>query len=136
MPTTAFEFLQQHGNGARVHLVQSAVSLHPRPWGPLRHDDLWWIEVTPEGIVRLHNTSTGHAKELTPSDVLSAEVDPHAPHDGVLHLRVHLARQLWLRGVNAGWVRRGYAIRSASCPRALLARQILPQPIAASRARG
>lgn len=102
MPTmTPYELLQQAGSAARFRLAESAISLHPR--GPALHDDLWWITAG-NGTVRMHNTSTQHFKDIQPSDVLSVEPDPHAPRDGLVHLRVRLAQRLWLRGADAGWI--------------------------------
>ena len=101
MPTTPYEDLQRAGSAARFHLAHSAISLHPR--GPALHDDLWWITAG-NGTMQMHNSSTQHSKNLQPADVLLVEPDPHAPHDGLVYFRVHLARRLWLRGADAGWV--------------------------------
>jgi hypothetical protein len=105
MPTTAYELLQRNANIGRIRFEPSALSLHPT--GPAMHDDLWWIEVTPDGIVRPHNTATEHFKDLQPADVVSADVDPDAPRDGLVYFRVRLAQQLWLHDRNAGWVPQG-----------------------------
>lgn len=110
MPTmTPFELLQRAGSAARFHLAHSAISLHPR--GPALHDDLWWITAPENSTVRMHNSSTQHFKDIRPSDVLSVEPDPHAPHDGLVHLRVRLARRLWMRGADVGWVPRSRRLR-------------------------
>lgn len=110
MPTTTpYELLQQAGSAARFYLEQSAISL--RPEGLSLHDDLWHGTVAENGTVRMHNTSTQHFKDIQPSDVLSVEPDPYAPQDGLVHLRVRLARRLWLRGADAGWVPRGRRLR-------------------------
>lgn len=100
--TSPYELLQRAGNAARFHLEQSAISLHP--WGPALHDDLWHGSVAENGTVRMHNTSTQHFKDIQPSDVLSVEPDPHAPRDGLVHLRVRLAQRLWMCGADADWV--------------------------------
>lgn len=102
MPTmTPYELLQQAGSVARFRLAESAISLHPR--GPALHDDLWRITAG-NGTMQMHNTSTQHSKGLQPEDVLLVEPDPHAPRDGLVYLRVHLARRPWLRGADAGWI--------------------------------
>lgn len=67
MPMTAYELLKRNANIARVHLVHSAISLHPT--GPALHDDLWWTETTPSDTVRActtsrHNTSSIYSPQM------------------------------------------------------------------------
>lgn len=102
MSMPAYELLQRNGNSGRARFAPSAISLHP--FGPALHDDLWLIEVPPSGTVRMHNVTTRHVVDLQPEDVLSAEVDPQAPQGGLVYLRVRLARRLWMRGVEVGWI--------------------------------
>lgn len=96
-----YQSLQACADVGRAKLAPSAVSLHPG--GPALHDDTWLVSLNADRAVRLHNISTGHFLDLAPSDVVAVKPDLHAPREGLRHLRVTLRRQIWLRGVDAGW---------------------------------
>lgn len=102
MSLTAYDLLRRTGSTGRVHLVPSAVSLHPEM--PELRNDLWWVDVAVADTVRLHNTTTQHFVDLQPTDVVATEADPHAPQGGLAYLRVRLARQLWMQRNEVGWV--------------------------------
>lgn len=104
MSLPAYETLKQSATIGRVRLSPSAISLHHQ--GPAAHDDLWLPVKDADGAVQLQNCSTGHVLRLNPSDVASVALEEAAPRDGLVHLRVALRRRLWLRGRQAGWLKR------------------------------
>lgn len=102
MALREFQLLQENVNIGRVRLTQSAISFGPE--GSTARSDTWLLTRNEDGTLRMHNTATGHFKDVRASDVLYVQADDRAPGDGLRHIKVALRRRLGLRGYRAEWL--------------------------------
>jgi hypothetical protein len=102
MALREFQLLQENVNIGRVRLAPSAISFGP--YGPSTSSHTWLLTRNENRTLRMHNTVTGHFKDVRASDVLYAQEDDRAPSDGLRHIEVVLRYRLGLQSCRAQWL--------------------------------